>query len=199
VASIANAKLPEAAPARPGLIARLAFLYSRRRYGKVLGPVALSAHHPRLLLGYGAFETAIERSHLVDEALKNLAVMKAAALVGCEWCIDFGSALSLRHGVTEAQLRELPRFRESEAFSRLEKLVLEYAEAITRTPSEVDAALLARLREHFDEPQLVELTATIGIENYRARCNHAFGLPSEGFSAGGACAVPEQPEAGKTA
>jgi alkylhydroperoxidase family enzyme len=61
---------------------------------------------------------------------------------------------------------------------------------MTRTPVEVPEALFAKLRKLFDEPQLVELTATIAWENYRARFNHAFGIEGEGFSEGAFCALP---------
>jgi len=61
---------------------------------------------------------------------------------------------------------------------------------MTRTPVEVPEALFAKLRELFDEPQLVELTATIAWENYRARFNHAFGIEGEGFSESAFCALP---------
>jgi len=47
------------------------------------------------------------------------------------------------------------------------------------------------LREHFSEAQLVELTATIALENFRARFNHAFGMGAQGFSEGSYCALPE--------
>ena len=47
----------------------------------------------------GGFETAVERSRRVDDRLKALAELKAAALVGCEWCMDFGSWLSRGSGV----------------------------------------------------------------------------------------------------
>ena len=84
----------------------------------------------------------------------------------------------------------MPEYRNSELFSEPEKLVLEYADAMTRTPVEVSDALFTRLRAQFTEAQLVELTATIGWENYRARFNHAFGIESEGFSQGAVCALP---------
>ena len=79
---------------------------------------------------------------------------------------------------------------ESTLFSPGEKLVVEYATLMTRTPVEVPEALFAKLRELFDEPQLVELTATIAWENYRARFDHAFGIEGEGFSEGAFCALP---------
>jgi len=84
----------------------------------------------------------------------------------------------------------LPNYQESGLFSPTEKLVLEYATLMTRTPVEVPEALFAQLREIFNEPQMVELTATIAWENYRARFDHAFGIEGEGFSEGAFCALP---------
>jgi len=98
--------------------------------------------------------------------------------------------------MTEAQLRELPIHRESAAFSPLEKLVLDYAVAITATPVEVPETLFAELQKAFDESQLVELTAAIAWENYRARFDHALAIEAQGFSQGAYCPLPERPPGG---
>jgi alkylhydroperoxidase family enzyme len=87
-------------------------------------------------------------------------------------------------------MEALPDYRTSTAFSETEKLVLEYTDAMTRTPVEVSEALFAKLRGKFSEAQLVELTAVIAWENFRARFDHAFGVEAEGFSQGSFCAVP---------
>jgi alkylhydroperoxidase family enzyme len=87
-------------------------------------------------------------------------------------------------------MEALPNYRTSPVFSEAEKLVLEYADAMTQTPVEVSEALFAKLRATFAEAQLVELTATIAWENFRARFDHAFGVEAEGFSQGSFCAVP---------
>jgi len=84
----------------------------------------------------------------------------------------------------------LPNYRRSNLFSEVEKLVLEYADAMTQTPVEVPEALFAKLREKFSESQMVELTATLAWENYRARFDHAFGVEAEGFTKGSYCALP---------
>ncbi len=68
--------------------------------------------------------------------------------------------------------------------------MLEYADGITETPVEVPDALFAKLREKFTDAQLVELTATVAWENYRARFDHAFGVEAEGFTKGSYCALP---------
>jgi alkylhydroperoxidase family enzyme len=95
-----------------------------------------------------------------------------------------------KQGITEQQLLDLPHFESSPAFSEVEKLVLRYAVAMTQTPVEVSDELFAELRTHFSPKQMVELTAAIAWENYRARFDHAFGMEAEGFSAGAVCAVP---------
>ena len=87
-------------------------------------------------------------------------------------------------------MEALPNYRTSAVFSESEKLVLEYADAMTETPVEVSEALFAKLRAIFTDAQLVELTATIAWENFRARFDHAFGVQAEGFSEGSFCAVP---------
>ena len=84
----------------------------------------------------------------------------------------------------------MPDYRSGALFSGTEKLVLEYADAMTQTPVEVPETLFARLGEVFSEAQLVELTATLAWENYRARFDHAFGVEAEGFSEGSYCALP---------
>jgi AhpD family alkylhydroperoxidase len=177
-------------PRRPGPFARVAYWMSRRDYGAVPEPVEITAHHPGILRGYAAFEWETGRARSVDAKLKNLAETKAAALVGCEWCLDIGSAIGAKEGVTPEQLADLPRYHESDHFDATEKLVLDYAVAMTQTPSDVQDELFAALRERFDERQLVELTSAIAIENYRARFNWAFGVAPQGF-AKGACALPE--------
>jgi AhpD family alkylhydroperoxidase len=176
-----------------GPVGRFAYRFSRRRLGKVAEPLTVTAHHPRLLFGYGVMELAFDRSRSVDGRLKELAALKVAAMVGCEFCMDIGSALGRGSGITEEQLRDLPNYQESEAFSPLEKLVLEYAVKMTRTPVLIPDDLFGELRRHFDEAQLVELTAAIALENYRARFNHAFGIGSQGFSEGAYCPLPEKP------
>lgn len=179
-----------------GPLTRLVFRVAERMTGKVPEPIAVQAHHPLLMNGHGAFELAFQRSRKLPEKLKTLAELKAAALAGCEWCIDIGSSLARKAGVTEDQLRELPRFRDSEAFSPDEKLVLEYAEGITRTPVEVPGEVFDRLRERFDEAQIVELTYAAAIENLRARFNWALGIRSQDYSEGAFCVRPEAAGAG---
>ena len=104
--------------------------------------------------------------------------------------MDIGSAVSRESGVSREKIEALPDYRSSALFSGTEKLVLEYADAMTQTPVEVPEMLFAKLGEKFSNAQLVELTATLAWENYRARFGQAFGVEAEGFSEWSYCALP---------
>lgn len=85
------------------------------------------------------------------------------------------------------KLADLAEWRRSRAFSELERVALEYAERITYTDQKVDEALFARVRRHFSEPQVVELTAAIALENFRSKFNPALGIEAQGF-----CLLPKR-------
>jgi AhpD family alkylhydroperoxidase len=182
-----------------GPITRLVLALARRKTRQMTGrdtermiePLEIYAHRPRLLIGYGMMEDATARLHRVDERIKVLAELKAATLTRCEYCIDIGSKIAQQAGISEAQLLALPQYRTSEQFNDLEKLVIDYAVGVSSTPVDVPDELFAELRSHFDDGQLVELTNAIAIENMRGRFNLALGIGSAGFSEGMVCAVPE--------
>ena len=189
--------MPRLTPASPhGLdpVRRLVYRFARRMYGRELEPTRAIAHHRPLLLGFAAIGLASERyARSVDPALKYLAMLRAAQLIGCEWCLDFGSWLAQNAGLPEEKLRELSSWSSSQTFSPLERLVLEYTDAMTRTPVDVSDELFTRLREHFDERQMVELTMAIALENLYSRTNWTLGIGGEGFSEGMYCVVPASP------
>jgi alkylhydroperoxidase family enzyme len=90
----------------------------------------------------------------------------------------------------------LHQHRESAAFSESEKDVLDYAAALTNTPTTATDQQVEELRKTFSDEQLVELTATIAWENFRARFNRGFDIADQGFSEGAYCAIPESHSAG---
>jgi alkylhydroperoxidase family enzyme len=167
-------------PNRP--LVRAANWYSRRRFGTVLEPARAMGHSPRVLKANARAEMAYEKFDRLDPHLSHLAQMVAAATVGCEWCMDFGYWISLDTGLDARKARELPRWRHSDAYTDLERKVIEYAEAMSSTPPAVTDEMVAALRTDLDEAQLVELTMMISVENQRARFNSALGLTSQGFA-----------------
>jgi 4-carboxymuconolactone decarboxylase len=176
----------------------LTYLYTRQGLAELAGRetesmielLELYAHVPGLLRGYATFEQATAELDHVDQRPQALVQLKAATLTHCEYCIDIGSQISRRWGLSDQELLALPLYQTSPLFSDLEKLVLDYAVGMSRTPVEVSDALFARLREHFDDAQLVVLTHLIALENMRGRFNLALGVGAAGFSEGMVCAVP---------
>lgn len=175
-------------PRRTPLV-RLVEAYSRRRYGAVLEPGLALAHNRKVLLADLRFEQRVARWDTLDAGLKHLAEMVAAAAIGCEWCMDFGHWVARDLGLPHELVAKVPAWREHRsAFSELELLVMEYAEAMTATPPTVADELSARLLKDLGEPALVELTAIVAVENLRSRVNSAFGLTGQGFAE--RCEIP---------
>jgi hypothetical protein len=81
------ARIPGAEPSShgffTGLFVRIVYALTKRKVGRVVTPVQITAHHPKLLWGYGQMEQAFLSSHLVDEKLKHLGSLRAATRIGC--------------------------------------------------------------------------------------------------------------------
>jgi 4-carboxymuconolactone decarboxylase len=192
------ARIPGVSARAAGIGVKLAYSFTRRSLSRLTGrtpegmlaPLELYAHLPGLLRGYGGLERATAKLGRVDKRLKGLAWLKAATVTQCEYCIDLGSQVARRWGISDEELLALPRYGASKLFSDLEVLVLDYAVGMSRTPVEVPDALFAGLRKYFDDAQLVELTHVIAMENMRGRFNLAFGIGTAGFSEGTVCAMP---------
>jgi AhpD family alkylhydroperoxidase len=177
---------------RQGVFARLASRSSRLAYGRELKWAAVFAQHPRLMLDYLRYNRAAERGKRVPKALSELAVVKAATIVGCEFCMDIGSEYARRAGLSDQQLLGLHEAHGSGLFSDDELLVIDLASGMSRTPGEVDDELMARVVERFGNKGSLELLQLIAWENARARMNVALDIPSEGFCEGEVCAVPDR-------
>ncbi|MGA4838507.1 carboxymuconolactone decarboxylase family protein [Streptomyces sp. G45] len=155
--------------------------YSKRAYGKVLDPGRAMGHHRRALWSYLRFEQSVAKWNTLDADLKELAVMASAASIGCAWCMDFGYWEGHKLGLDPRKLHDVPLWRESDAYTALERDVMEYAEAMTANPPEVDDELSGRLLRGLGEAAFVELTMIVAVENLRSRFNSAMGLTSQGF------------------
>ena len=84
----------------------------------------------------------------------------------------------------------LQAWRQSELFDQREKIVLDYAEAMTRSDQMVDDDMVQRLRSHFTDDAIVELTGLIAFQNMSSKFNSALGVPSQGFCKIAGSAVP---------
>lgn len=159
--------------------------------GISLDPVTAMAHQPQVLEAIAELEQRAATWDALGPELKELAVMAAAVKIGCGWCIDFGHWVGVTHGIPADTIEAVPTWRDSDLFSDLERLVLEYAEAMSDTPPTVTDDMVTGLLQHLTEAQLVELTTIIAVENQRARINDALGITAQGFKQ--YCEIPVGP------
>jgi 4-carboxymuconolactone decarboxylase len=160
-------------------------------HGSGIEPVEIWAHQPKMMSAMGKFQ-AVRKGKTVDERLKNLVELKGAQMIGCEFCVDLGSQICRTSGFSDAELLALPGYHQSELFTEREKLALDYTVGVMRTPVDVPDELFGRLKEHFDDKQLVEITALLTVVNLD-RFNAALGIGSAGFSEGMVCVPPDRP------
>jgi alkylhydroperoxidase family enzyme len=187
---------------RAGAKVKLVYWFMRKGTKKLTGreaargtgiePVEVWANQPKMLTGMGKFQQAVRRGNTVDERIKYLVELKGAQMIGCEFCVDLGSQICRNSGFSDQELLALPHYRESDLFTEREQLALDYAVGVMRTPVDVSDELFARVREHFTEVQLVEMTALLTVVNLD-RFNAAFGIGSAGFSDGMVCVSADRP------
>lgn len=171
-----------------GPYGRLLTAYARRAWGQVPDNASVLWHNRPVLRSVFGFERSLAKWDRLDRHLRTYAVMASAATVGCSWCLDFGYFLAHTDGLDEAKVRQVPRWRESDVFTPLERRVMAYAEAMTTTPLTVTDEMVRELVAELGPAAVVELTEMVAVENQRSRFNAAVGLTSQGFSS--ACALP---------
>lgn len=172
-----------------GVLGRLAFAYGRRRFGRTVQPLQAAAHHNGVLAAMGTLETAAQLGwKALDPDLRWLAIQRVSTSIGCTWCIDYGWYLGQHEGIDPAKVLDVSRWRESTAYDETERLVLEFAESASVTPSAVDPEVIEQLAGKLGEKAVAELAAWVALEHFRSRFNASLGLHSQGFSE--SCAVP---------
>src|ERR671925_949149 len=95
--------------------------------------------------------------------------------------MDINASRGMHSGASEDKIRAVEQAATSPLFDERERVALAYAEAMTVTGQRVSDDLFARLRAHFSEAQIVELTAAVALENFRSKFNTALGIEAQGF------------------
>jgi AhpD family alkylhydroperoxidase len=171
-----------------GVFGRIVKIASKRMLGKVPDSIGVMWHNQRVMRDLMSVGQKSEKWDALDANLSSLARMATAAYVGCSFCLDLHYFLAHNHGLDEAKAREVPRWRESSAFSPLEREVMEYAELMCQMPPAVTDELSASLLAHLGPAALLELTAKVGLMDATARMNIALGIRSDGLS--DSCGLP---------
>ena len=165
-----------------GIYGALLKMMSRKMLGQVPDAAGVMWHYPALLKDMMSFDRKSESWNRLDPNLASFATMAAAGVIGCSFCLDLHYFMTHNHGLDETKAREVPRWRESTAFTPLERRVMEYAEAMCRTPLTVTDEMSAALLDELEAPALLELTARVGAMNLTARSNVALGIESDGLA-----------------
>ncbi|MYS87461.1 carboxymuconolactone decarboxylase family protein [Embleya scabrispora] len=159
-----------------------------KQLGMVPEPVEVIFNNPDVAISNMEFSAKVGAWNAADASLKTFAHMAVAAQVGCSWCLDINYFAAMNENLDLAKAGQVPRWRESEVFTPLEREVMEYAEAMTNTPTTVTDELSASLLDRLGPAALVELTVFIGFANLSTRTNTAHGITSQGYS--DACEIP---------
>ena len=159
-----------------------------KQLGAVPEPFWVQWHNPEYAEATSEFTGKVGALDAVDAGLKTFAHMAVAAQVGYSWCLDINYFLAQNRNLDLTKASQVPRWRESAVFTPLERDVLEYAEAMTDTPTSVTDELYASLLGRLGPAAMVELTGFIAFANMAARSNTAHGITSQGFS--DACEIP---------
>jgi AhpD family alkylhydroperoxidase len=159
-----------------------------RKLGQVPTAVGVYWHHPKVLFASFGLGGKVQKWDACDESLKSFAHMAVASLVGCSWCLDFNYFEARNKGLDVRKAREIPRWREVDVFTELERDVLAYAEAMSQTSPTVTDELSARLLAALGPAALVELTSYVAVANFMTRGNVAMGITSQGFA--DSCQLP---------
>lgn len=145
--------------------------------GKVLNLYGMLLHSPPVAEGWLKLFTAIRQQGSLSGRLRELVIMHIAVINQAEYEFDQHVPFALKEGITEAQLDAL-RAGSFEPFTPIEQSVLAYADSMTRdvhVPDDVFAAV----KPHFNERELVELTATIAGYNLVSRFLEALQIDHE--------------------
>ena len=153
---------------------------------KLLGGVPQGAevlwNHPAVFKDAMKLGQRQEKWDSLDENLASFATMAAAAEIGCSFCLDLGYFKAHNDGLDEDKAREVPRWRESEVFTTLERQVMEYAVAMCQTSPTVTDDLSDALLAQLGAEAMVELAAKVAFMNMSARMNVALGIHSEQYA-----------------
>ncbi len=158
------------------------FWHQKRKYGQILKPALLWARVPRLFTAVAILYGVLDRkSSPIDPVLRSLITVRVSQINWCRFCVDINSAILAKRTSSLEKVEALEQWQQSELFTHKEKLVLEYAEAITYSDRQVDDSLTQRLYEYFDENEIVEITGLIAFQNLSSKFNSALDLPAQGF------------------
>ena len=137
------------------------------------------AHVPAALHHLMAMLLELREAETLPKRLLELAIVTVSKLNACHYCVTHHTPFLVVEGVSAAGVEHVLDYVDHPEFDEKDKLVVEYAIAAWEKPNRIPDALFARLRRHFSEAQIVELTLRITLCGFFNKFNDALGIEEE--------------------
>ncbi|MEW6583035.1 MAG: carboxymuconolactone decarboxylase family protein [Actinomycetota bacterium] len=161
-------------------VVREAFERMRRKRGKVTNIYRAMAHKPAILDAMGPFVAAVQAPDELDAKLKERIILRVSILNRSAYCTYAHEQISAKMGFTQDEIVAMNDPRAA-GLSDAEAAALAYAEEMTLSPGSVRDETFERLRAHYSESQIVEMTALAALYNMVNRFNEALRLDPEEY------------------
>src|SRR6266849_7354192 len=148
-------------------------------YGPFRNQVAVFAHVPAALRHLMPLLLELRRAKTLPKRALELAIVAVSQLNACHYCVAHHKPFLAVEGVSAAGADRLLDYRDHPELDEVDKLVVQYAIAAWEHPTRIPDALFARLREHFSEAQIVELTLRITLCGFFNKFNDALQIEEE--------------------
>ena len=154
----------------------------KHAHGEVLAPGFLWGRSPSVFAAVASLSRALDRNRSpIPPELRSLIAARVSQIISSPFCVDINRATLVERGVTRDKVEALADWRRNPLFDERERAVLDYAEAVTGRERKVDDALMDRLKQHFSDDEVVEITGLICFQNMSSKFNTALDVPSGGF------------------
>ena len=160
------------------LFVKLAFYFSRRRFGKVIAPLRRIYSRRPALLGVVMKMESVNKSLSLQKDLKLLLRAYVSVLNDCSFCSDLNLHEIQKESNEKEKLKNLLNFRNSNSFTDKEKAMLAYCEEVTLSKTATDECF-AELKRHFTDEEIIEITWLNAVENYFNYQAKPLGLTSD--------------------
>ena len=136
------------------------------------------AHRPEIAMAFAQLAHAVLGTGSVDPKLKTMVAYKVSTTNGCPYCIGHTGGMLHAIGLREDNINDIVQLN-AEKLPESERLALQFAEQATREPGRVSDEFMAQLRQHFDEGEVVEIAAVVGLMNFTNKVHESLAIPLE--------------------
>jgi alkylhydroperoxidase family enzyme len=163
----------------PSLVMKLAYLFSKIKFGKVLTPLKMV--YVKLPISFSLFSNKIgqlERKMKLKRELALLVRHLVAQINTCSFCMDIGIAVAIKDNQQSEKFHHLDEFMTSPLYNKAEKAALLFARELT-VDKKISDATFSRARQYYSERELVEIAWLVSTEHYYNLMNLAFDIHSD--------------------